>query len=131
MLTSSAFDTKIPGVVESASDELAQVRFDGGCAQVVGDFLIGEQLFLCLRPEDITLSLPGAKSLQSSQRNEFRCTARKVTPRGAYYRVALACGENRLVALITRPLFLELKIAEGDTVVASFKASAVHVIKRN
>jgi molybdopterin-binding protein len=43
--------------------------------------------------------------------------------------VAVACGENRLVAFITRPSFLELKIADGDEVVASFEASAVHVIK--
>ena len=55
----------------------------------------------------------------------------KVTPWGAHYRVTLACGENRLVASITRPSFLELKIAEGDEIVASFNASAVHVFKQS
>jgi tungstate transport system ATP-binding protein len=124
------FDTKIPGVVESASDELAQVRFNGGCAQVVGNFQAGEQLFLCLRPEDITLSLLGAERAKSSARNRLQSKAQKVTPWGAHYRVALSCGENTLVAFITRPSFLELKIAEGDQVIASFEASAVHVIKR-
>jgi tungstate transport system ATP-binding protein len=125
------FDTKISGVVESASDELAQVRFNGGSAQVVGNFQAGEQLFLCLRPEDITVSLPGAEDPKSSTRNRLKGKALKVTPWGAHYRVALACGENRLVAFITRPSFLELNIAEGDEVVASFKASAVHVIKQS
>jgi len=124
------FDSKIPGVVESASDELAQVRFNGGCAQVVGNFQAGEQLFLCLRPEDITVSLPGAEDRKSSARNRLEGKVLKVTPWGAHYRVAVGCGENRLVAFITRPSFLELKIAEVDEVVASFKASAVHVIKR-
>jgi tungstate transport system ATP-binding protein len=123
-------DSIIPGVVESASDELAQVRINGGCAQVVGNFQAGEQLILCLRPEDITLSLPGTEDPKSSARNRLGGKALKVTPWGAHYRVAVACGENHLVALITRPSFLELKIAEGDEVVASFKASAVHVIKR-
>ena len=124
------FDTKIPGVVESASEQSAQVRFNGGYAQVVGNFQAGEQLFLCLRPEDITVSLPGVEGAKSSACNQLQGKALKVTPWGAHYRVAAACGENRLVAFITRSSFLGLKIAEGDEVVASFNASAVHVIKR-
>ena len=124
-------DTNIPGVVATASEGLAQVRIAGGCAQVVGNFQAGEQLILCLRPEDITLSLPGAEDAKSSARNRLQGKALKVTPWGSHYRVALACGGNRLVAFITRPSFLELKIAEGDEIVASFKASAVHVIKRS
>ena len=123
------FDSKIPGVVETASEGLTQVRINGGCAQVIGNFQAGEHLFLCLRPEDITLSLPGVEHLKSSALNRLHGKALKVTPWGSHYRVALACGENRLVAFITRPSFLELKMAEGDEVVASFNASAVHVIK--
>jgi len=124
------FDTKIPGVVESVSEGLARVRINGGCSQIVGNFQAGAQLYLCLRSEDITLSLPGAENCKSSARNRLQGKALKVTPWGAHYRVALVCGETHLVAFITRPSFLELKIAEGDEIVASFKASAVHVIKR-
>jgi tungstate transport system ATP-binding protein len=124
------FDTKIPGVVESASEQSAQVRVNGGYAQVVGNYHAGEQLFLCLRPEDITVGLPGAEGAKPSACNQLHGKALKVTPWGAHYRVAAACGENRLVAFIARPSFLGLKIAEGDEIVASFKASAVHVIKR-
>jgi tungstate transport system ATP-binding protein len=54
----------------------------------------------------------------------------KITPWGSHYRVAVNCGENRLVALITRPSFLDLNLRPGDGVIASFKATAVHVIKR-
>jgi len=125
------FDTKIPGVVESANEQSAQVRFNGGYAQVFGDFQAGEELFLCLRPEDIAVSLPGVEGPKSSAGNQLRGKALKVTPWGAHYRVAAACGENRLVALITKPAFLGRKIAEGDEIVAAFEASAVHVIKRN
>ncbi len=124
------FDTKIPGVVESANNESAQVRVNGGCAQVVGKFHPGEQLFLCLRPEDITVSLPGVEAAKSSACNRLQGKALQITPWGAHYRVALSCGENRLVAFITRPSFLGSKIAEGDEIVASFNASAIHVIKR-
>jgi tungstate transport system ATP-binding protein len=124
-------DTKIPGVVEFASDGLAQVRIDGGGAQVVGDFAAGERVLLCLRPEDITLSLAGDKEIDPGSRNRLRGKVLAVAPSGAYYRVTVACGEIRLVAFIIRPSFLELRVAEGDEVVASFTAPAVHVIRQS
>jgi len=121
-------NSKISGVVESANDGLAKVDIHGGCVQVIGNFAAGEHVLLCLRPEDITLSLPGAEEPRSITRNRLQGKALKVTPWGSHYRVTLACGENRLVASITRSSFLELKIAAGDEVVAAFKAAAVHVI---
>jgi tungstate transport system ATP-binding protein len=125
------FDTKIPGVVESVSEGLARVRINGGCSQIVGNFQAGEQLYLCLRPEDITVSLQGAEDPKSISCSRLKGKVLKVTPWGAHYRVALVCGETHLVAFITRASFLELKIAEGDEVVASFNASAVHVFKQS
>lgn len=124
-------DSKIAGVVKSASEGSAQVRINGGCVQVIGNFTAGAHIFLCLRPEDITLSLPGAEDPKSISCNQLQSKALKVTPWGPHYRVALACGENRLVASITRPSLLELNIAAGDEVVVSFKPSAVHVIRQN
>ena len=121
-------DTEIPGVVQSVSEGLCWVAFDGGGADVVGEFQPAEKVILCLRPEDIGLSLASGADAKSGARNRLTARVAKITPWGSHYRVALACGENRLVAFITRPSFLELKIAEGDEVVASFKASAVHVI---
>ncbi|MBI2228604.1 MAG: ABC transporter ATP-binding protein [Deltaproteobacteria bacterium] len=122
-------DTKLSGVVETVNEGWAQVRFNGGCVEVCGDFQAGEHLLLCLRPEDITLGAPD-KDFESSARNRLIAKLVKIIPWGAHYRAELACGDNRLVALITRPSFLELKLHEGDDAVASFKATAVHVIKR-
>ncbi|MGH7772936.1 MAG: ABC transporter ATP-binding protein [Candidatus Binatia bacterium] len=122
-------DTKIPAVVEKATEGLAQVRFNGGRAEVVGHLQPGERVLLCLRPEDITLSLPGGEDLKSSARNRLMGKVVKVTPWGAHYRVALDCGGSCLVAFITRPSFIDLELQEGVEVVASFKATAVHVIK--
>ena len=76
------------------------------------------------------MSLPGAEAPQSSVGNRLLGKALKVTPWGPHYRVALACGEDQLVAAITRPSFLDLKIVAGDDVIVSFKPSAVHVIKQ-
>jgi tungstate transport system ATP-binding protein len=123
-------ETKIPGVVAKVAQDLAWATFSGGEAEVVGNFQLGGHVFLCLRPEDITLSPPGAEDLKTSARNRLKGKVLKVAPWGFHFRVTVACGENCLIAFITRPSFLELKIAEGSEVIASFKASAVHVIKR-
>ncbi len=122
-------DTKLPGVVETVCEGLGQLRFNGGCVEVAGDFQAGEQVLLCLRPEDITLSAPG-EDFQSSARNRLIAKLVKIIPWGAHYRAELACGDSRLVALITRRSFLELKLQEGDDAVASFEATAFHVIRR-
>lgn len=123
-------ETNIPGVVETASEGLAQVRFNGGRVEVVGDFQSGERVILCLRPEDITLSPPGGEGLKSSARNRLMGKVVKITPWGFHYRVAVECGGISLITVITRPSFLDLKLREEDEVIASFKATAVHVIKR-
>ncbi|MGH7828642.1 MAG: ABC transporter ATP-binding protein [Candidatus Binatia bacterium] len=123
-------DTKISGVVETVSNGLAQARFPGGRAEVVGDFAPGEHVLLCLRPDDITLCLPGSDDLKSSARNRLTVKVAKITPWGSHYRVALDCDGSRLVASVTRPSFLDLDLQEGKNLVASFKAAAVHVLKR-
>ena len=77
-----------------------------------------------------TLSPPGGEDLMSSARNRLSAKVIKITSWGPHYRVAVNCGESRLLAFITRPSFLDLDLREGDVVVASFKATAVHVIRR-
>ncbi|MFQ5849593.1 MAG: ABC transporter ATP-binding protein [Candidatus Binatia bacterium] len=122
-------DTKIPGVVETVTAGLARVHFNGGATEVVGDFQPGERVLLCLRPEDIVLSRPGREDLASSARNRLIGKVMKITPWGSHYRVAVGCCGSYLVAYVTRPLFLSLNLREEDEVAASFKATAVHVIK--
>lgn len=122
-------DTKIRAIVEIASDGLARLRFDGGSAEVVGDFQRGERVLLCLRPEDIILSPPSGEDSKSSARNRLMTKVVKITQWGSHYRVELDCSGCRLVAFATRPSFLELALQEGGNVVASFKAAAAHVIR--
>ena len=122
-------DNKLSGVVEAVSEGMAQVRFNGDRVEVAGDCQTGEQVLLCLRPEDITLS-PADEDCKSRADNRLIAKLVKIIPWGAHYRVELLCGDSRLVALTTRPSFLELDLQEGNDVVASFKATAVHVIRR-
>ena len=123
-------DNQLSGVVEAVSEGLAQVRFNGGHVEVRGDFQTGERVILCLRTEEITLSPPDV-NYKSRADNRLIAKLVKIIPWGAHYRVELACGDSRLVALTTRPSVVELELQEGSDVVASFKATAVHVVRRN
>jgi tungstate transport system ATP-binding protein len=118
----------IAAVVKTVAQGTAQVSFDGGTAQVKGDFRPAQPVLLCLRPEDIWLSPLGAVDLTAH--NRLMCKIVKIIPRGSEYRVDLECAGSRLVALIARPSFVESGFREGDGVVASFNTAAVHVILR-
>jgi hypothetical protein len=43
-------DTRIPAVVEKIADGVATVRFNGGTANVMGDFKPGARVIVCMRP---------------------------------------------------------------------------------
>jgi molybdopterin-binding protein len=61
--------------------------------------------------------------------NRLMARVAQITRWGAHYRVALDCGANSLVASLDRPSFQELRLGVGDQIIASFKATAVHVIR--
>src|SRR5665648_190343 len=60
----------IPGVVSSWKDGLASIRVNGYTVDVVGEARIDQPVFVCLRPEDITIST-NTESLVSSARNHL------------------------------------------------------------
>jgi molybdopterin-binding protein len=86
----------------------------------------GESVLVCLRPEDVTISLA---TQQSSARNHLPARVVRVVPSGPYVRVELDAG-FLLVALVTRQSAEELSLAAGLGVVATFKAAAVHLIRK-
>ena len=87
---------------------------------------LGEEISLCIRPENVTLSsiVPGS---QTSGMNTFPGRVEKITPIGLYRKVQLNCGFH-LVAYVTNPSFSDLSLKEGTQVLASFKTKWVHVI---
>jgi tungstate transport system ATP-binding protein len=123
-------ETKIPAVTETTDNGLTKVRFRGGSAKVAGRFTIGEPLLLCLRPDDIMVTLPEGADLNAGAENRLSASVAKITPWGSHYRVVLDCDGTRLVASVSRSSFVERGFRVGDCMVASFKATAVHVIKR-
>jgi tungstate transport system ATP-binding protein len=66
----------------------------------------------------------------TSARNVFPGTVTRVTPMGFYQKVGLDCGFP-LVSYVTMQSRELLKLAEGRRVTVSFKATAVHVIRKD
>ena len=122
-------DNRIAGVVERVADGAATVCFNGGVTLVSGHFAPGAKVILCIRPEDISLSLPRERQREPTDCNYLQVKVASVSPWMLQYRLRLECGKISLVAFIDRSSFLELGILEGDEVMASFSPQAVHVIE--
>jgi molybdopterin-binding protein len=121
-------ETVLSGVVSTLDEGQIVVESNGLKLEAVGDYPVGTQVFFCLRPEDVTLSIM-RQSSPTSARNHLPGNISSLTPNGPFVRVAVDCGAP-IVALITRGSANEMKLTEGQAVVASFKASAVHLIQR-
>jgi len=121
-------ETVLAGRVLRISDGVFAAAVEGGEIQAVGHVRTGEGVLCCIRPEHVTLSTNAPLS-GSSARNVFSGTIRKITPLGLFFRVRLDCGFD-LVAYVTRQSVESLALEEGKSVVASFKATSVHVIPR-
>ena len=96
--------------------------------EAVGDARLGENVVLCIRPENVTLSIRASQE-GTSARNFFSGRIMKVTSLGLYQRVHLDCAFP-LVAYVTNRSSEELSLTEGKVVGASFKATAVTVIRK-
>ncbi len=121
-------ETVIPGQVSASVEGDLKVVIEGGIVEAIGEAAAGQNVLLCLRPEDITL-WPESGSPASSARNRLAGRIQRLIPQGPLVRVVVDCGFP-LTVLITRSSAQEMGLAEGTAVSAAFKASAVHVIVR-
>lgn len=96
--------------------------------RAVGEGDLGEIVLLCIRPENVTLSIHLSREATSA-RNIFLAKIEKITPMGLYQKVQLHCGFP-LVAYVTHQSLEELSLTEGKEVKASFKATAIHVVRK-
>lgn len=121
-------DTVIPGEVRSCIDGLAVIGVDGVELEVVADEHVGRKVFVILRPEDITLSLQSPLG-KTSARNLMKGEIKELLPQGPLMRVTLEC-KFPLVTLITRTSAMEMGLAPGQLLYASFKATTAHLLPR-
>lgn len=120
-------ETVLPGIVTNEQQGLLDVEVaPGKHVAAVGRSTIGSRVLVCLRPEEVTLLEPHQEG-HSSARNHFLGTVLEVSDLGLFLRVTLDCGFP-IVAYATRLSVSEMAIALGQPLVASFKATAVHLI---
>jgi tungstate transport system ATP-binding protein len=117
----------IDGVVKSSEDKVVAIDIGGRLIEAISDYTAGAEVSACVRPEDITLAL---SRVSSSARNSFSGEITGVVSTGPLTRVEIDCGFP-LVALITKRSAEALGLEKGKQVYAAFKATGVHVIKRN
>ncbi len=101
---------------------------DGHEIEVVGNVPLGEKVVLCIRPENVTLSTRTSQG-GTSARNVFSGKILRIVSLGLYQKIELHCGFP-LVAYVTNHSLEELSLIEGKEVKASFKATAVTVIRK-
>ena len=117
----------IDGTIVSSEDKVVTIDSRGRFIEAISDYATGEEVCACVRPEDITLAL---SKVSSSARNSFDGEITWVVSMGPLTRVEVDCGFP-LVVLVTKRSAEEMGLAKGKKVYATFKATGVHVIKRN
>ena len=116
----------IDGVIVSSEDRVVTIDIGDGVVEAISDYAVGEEVSACVRPEDVTLAL---STISSSARNSFAGEVTRSVSVGPLTRVEIDCGFP-LVCLVTKRSAEELGLEKGRQVYATFKATGVHVIKR-
>ena len=117
----------LAGTVATQGEGLVVIKTSGREIEAVSTLPVGTKVTVCLRHEDVTLTLPTAEPLSTSARNRIKGTVSRLFPVGSQVRVTLDCGFP-LVALITRRSWEGMGLKEGQEVIATFKASSIHLI---
>ena len=116
----------LPGVVASKDNDLAIIDVSGIEVQAISDCDVGDKVYALVRPEDVTFAI----SIEtSSARNVFQGKISRMALVGPLSRIEVDCGLSLLGVLTSRSAS-ELDLTIGKQVYASFKATAIHVIKR-
>lgn len=117
----------LSGKAVAHDKETATVSVAGHSIKIVGTASAGEDVLFCIRPENVAIETadPGTTT---SARNVFPASIGKIMHMGAYHKVCLDCGFP-LVAYLTSQSIDNLHLEEGKRVFASFKATAVHLIR--
>ncbi len=82
-----------------------------GAAELVAADRSGDEFYVCIRAEDVTLERGRAE--QSSARNHLKGTIREILPAGILVKVAVDVGFS-LVAFVTRQAVQDLSLSEGS-----------------
>ena len=123
-------ETVLEGRVQSVSDGMARITIGGRMLHALANEATAADAIVlaCIRPEDVGL----AKSVHpdSSVRNQFPARVTAIEASGPLFKITLD-ADFPLVAYVAKQSYLELGLAPGTEVIASIKATAVHLIGRS
>ncbi|MEE9912625.1 MAG: ABC transporter ATP-binding protein [Deltaproteobacteria bacterium] len=120
-------ETILEGSVKNSHAGLLEIDVSGKLIAATGDFRPGQKVYCCIRPENIVISQSVPE--KTSTRNVFDAKIKKIVRQAFFYKMILDCGFH-MVAYITISSCEDLGICEGSKVAVSFKATAVHVMRR-
>lgn len=121
-------ETLFPGIVQKASGGTFTVEVTGQKIEGIGEVAVGETIICCVRPENVIISRREAGT-ETSVRNNLPAMIIKIIPQGPYFKLQLDCGFF-LTAYVMPQSLENLALKEGKRVNLSFKATAVHAIRR-
>lgn len=117
----------LEGTIAGNDGGLATVDINGIRISAPSQYPPKTPVVVYLRPEDITFH--GKYAARTSARNEMIGRVIKVVPLGPMVRITVDVG-MKLTAVITQRSFEDLGLALGEETGVAFKASAIHVLKR-
>jgi tungstate transport system ATP-binding protein len=116
----------LTGVIVAKNNGLVTVEVNGQTIQAVSHYSIGDNIHVLIRPEDITFTLTKDPS---SARNIFKGEIKRIISLGQLIRIEVDCGFP-LLGVVTKMAADELEFGLGKNIYASFKATAIHTIRR-
>ncbi|MEN6360153.1 MAG: ABC transporter ATP-binding protein [Smithella sp.] len=120
-------ETILEGTVKKSNAGLMEISIAGKTIEAMGNYPPGQDVYCCIRPENITVLQDAPE--KTSARNTFKARIQKIVRQAFFYKMILDCGFP-VVAYVTVSSCDDLGLCEGSTIIASFKATAVHVMKR-
>ena len=123
-------ETIAAGRVQAVEDGVAVTDVAGRAIEGGERVAPGDDVLVCLRPEDVVLGPVHEGGVPTSARNHLPARVTRIVAAGPYVRVELDAGFP-LVALVTHHSVEALGLEAGVETVATFKATAVHLIRRH
>ncbi|MDP2983627.1 MAG: ABC transporter ATP-binding protein [Candidatus Latescibacter sp.] len=119
--------TILEGKILDKADNLCSVKTGANSIEAVSELEKDDEVYICIRPEDVVVS---KQRESSSARNNFRGVITGIEPWKLAFKLNVDCGFS-LVASITRQSMEDMDLKIGREVYISFKATALHLIKRD
>lgn len=119
----------LPGKVMKKEEGILLVDCSGVLFESIGETEINQDVYLCVRPEDVTI-LNINTTHRTSARNCLSGKVEHISYQGPLARIELDC-KVKIIASITRSSVKELNISPGSPITASIKATAIHLIERS